>query len=669
LALLVRLLYLQQASSAPAFDLLIVDARQYSKWAHAIASGDWLGSEVFYQAPLYPYLMALIELVAGPGPAPIRVVQCVFGALSCGFLFLVGREFFSHRVGLIAGALLALYPPAIFFDSLVQKASLGGLLVIAVLWCAGRARQAASVPRLVGLGLAQGLLMLTREETLLLAPILAAWIAWRASAAGRAAQLRQLAALVFGAALVLTPVAARNYAVGGEFALTTSQAGTNFFIGNNSNAKGIYAPLRPGRSDTAYERVDAIELAELAAGRKLSPAEVSAHWFAQAWSWIGSAPGAWLRLLWMKFCLALNAYEVADAEDLYYFAEHSSLLAVLLAVLHMGVVVPLAAAGVVLAWDKRRQWGLLLVLGCVLLAGVVAFYVMARYRYPLVPLALLFAAAALDAAPKLVAERRWRALAPAAAALALFGVLANWTLAHRPTGLAAAHHNVASALESAGRRPEAELEYRRALELNARVPETCSRLALLLDQRGERVQALALHRRALELRPDDPRLLQRLGAALAARGEFAQSEPVLVRSTELFAGDPEAWTALRDVRIAAGRWVEAAQAARAGVAANPQDESLRVSLAWMLAAAPDEKVRAPAESLALAEELLRSPGAPRFEFHDLHSLALEACGRRDEALAAALRAADLAGAAGQKEIQAAIEERVRSWRADAGAQR
>ena len=60
------------------------DSRGYDEWARRIAGGDWLGHEVFYQAPLYPYLLGVIYAIAGrhllarphrPGADRIGVVR------------------------------------------------------------------------------------------------------------------------------------------------------------------------------------------------------------------------------------------------------------------------------------------------------------------------------------------------------------------------------------------------------------------------------------------------------------------------------------------------------------------------------------------------------------------------------------------------------------------
>src|SRR5689334_10751104 len=53
----VRLTYVIELRDAPIARILIGDALAYDAWARAIAAGDWLGHEVFYQAPLYPYFL------------------------------------------------------------------------------------------------------------------------------------------------------------------------------------------------------------------------------------------------------------------------------------------------------------------------------------------------------------------------------------------------------------------------------------------------------------------------------------------------------------------------------------------------------------------------------------------------------------------------------------
>src|SRR5690349_10881095 len=59
-ALLVRLAHWVAVRGEPFFAQLAMDSQEYDRWAQAIAGGNWLGSQVFFQAPLYPYLVAAV---------------------------------------------------------------------------------------------------------------------------------------------------------------------------------------------------------------------------------------------------------------------------------------------------------------------------------------------------------------------------------------------------------------------------------------------------------------------------------------------------------------------------------------------------------------------------------------------------------------------------------
>jgi len=80
-AFCVRLLYLWQIHQAPFFDLRIGDGEAYHLWARRIAQGDWLGTGVFYQAPLYPYFLALVYRVLDDSATTVRFIQALIGAV------------------------------------------------------------------------------------------------------------------------------------------------------------------------------------------------------------------------------------------------------------------------------------------------------------------------------------------------------------------------------------------------------------------------------------------------------------------------------------------------------------------------------------------------------------------------------------------------------------
>ena len=73
-ALAVRLIHIFQIKRSPFFDVLLGDANGYDAWARRLADGDWIGTEVFYQAPLYPYFLGVVYAVAGRDLLLVRLL-------------------------------------------------------------------------------------------------------------------------------------------------------------------------------------------------------------------------------------------------------------------------------------------------------------------------------------------------------------------------------------------------------------------------------------------------------------------------------------------------------------------------------------------------------------------------------------------------------------------
>lgn len=591
-ALAVRLLHVWLLSRSPYFSALMGDARGYDEWARRLAGGDWIGTEVFYQAPLYPYFIGVVYSVFGHSLMALRVVQAVVGAGSCALLGLAGYRFFSPRVGLIAGGVLAIYAPAIFFDALIQKSVLDLFFITLALWLTGRLVDDRTDRRTwLALGVAMGGMALTRENALVFVGVILLW-ALLPDVRGRRAGVvsgfsRSIHAALFvaGLALVLLPVAVRNYAVGGGFYLTTSQFGPNFYIGNNPQADGTYASLRFGRGAPEYERTDATELAQHALGRTLTPAEVSSYWTTRALDFITGQPGAWLRLTGRKVLLLFNATEMIDTEAQESHAEYSWPLRIGGWFGHFGLLAPLALAGLVIGWRDRRRLAVLYVMLAAYAASVIMFYVFARYRLPLVPMLLLFAAAAVTALPG------WMQGAPAnAKALLGAGVLAaavfcNWPVLSVPLMKAISETNLASALQAEGRIDEASAHYARAIALQPDYAPAYNNLGVMQRASGRVDEAIATYQLALQQKGDYPDAHYNLANALLEKGrpqEAAEHFRIALQSIPDSAG---AANNLGIALAAQNRPTDAVSAFRAAVAADPNSAVAHRNLADALAAA------------------------------------------------------------------------------------
>lgn len=541
-ALAVRLVYLWEVSDSPLWLVKMGDARSYDLWARRLAAGDWLGGDVFYQAPLYPYFMGAVYATLGDGPWTLRVIQCLLGATGCTLLAVAGRRLAGRAAGLTAGLMLALYPPAIFFDGLIQKTTLTSFFLCALLAViAGSTREPRSVSRWLAAGAVTGLLALVRENALVLALLAPAWVAFAFRRFG-SRRFVWIAAFLAGVGVTLAPVAARNGLVGGEWHLTTSQFGPNFYIGNNAEADGLYAPLLPERGDPLFERTDAVSLAQEDARRPLTPREVSRYWTRRALGDIADDPAGWLRLLVRKLWLVYGALEIIDTEDQYTYSEYSRLLSSLMAVWHMGVLLPLGAFGAAALlprrpWRRRLAWPALVILGYT--ASILLFFILGRYRFPVVPPLMLFAAAGLWETVRIARRRARRAdrrpstptrravLARLSAALLLAAAVAVPVNAY-PYRV---EHAKAVTRENLGEhlyftdlpKEMAVAEYERAIGLEPENPVLRANFAKVLWHLGRRDDAREQLETAAAQDPGDAVTLVELGLLLRDYGEYAAS--------------------------------------------------------------------------------------------------------------------------------------------------
>ncbi len=96
-ALAVRLLYVWSTSDVPTARHLIGDAAGYYDWSRRIASGEWIGDRGFYQAPLYPYVLGVWNMLGIQSVPAIRVAQALCGAAACAFNASIDSHFSIAR--------------------------------------------------------------------------------------------------------------------------------------------------------------------------------------------------------------------------------------------------------------------------------------------------------------------------------------------------------------------------------------------------------------------------------------------------------------------------------------------------------------------------------------------------------------------------------------------
>lgn len=648
-ALLLRLVYLSELRGSPFVSLLIGDSLQFDILARRIVAGDWSGTDVFYQAQMYPYFLAAVYWIAGFDTFVVRLMQACLGAASCVLLAMAGRHFFDPRAGLIAGGLLALYPPAIFFDGLIQKSSPDLFLMSILLVGIGACLETPRRGWIVALGVVVGMLAWNRENARVLYPVIAGWLLLQHRNQSLSRRVQLVLLFTLGTAAILGPVALRNLRTSGELLLTTSQFGPNFYIGNHAGASGGYEPLVPGRGNALYEREDAVRIAEAAAGRALTPSEVSGYWRDRALSDIRQDPAGWLRLLAKKTWLTFSAGEPLDTESFEAYTSFSRVLR-WLEWWNFGAVMALAIFG---AWMTRRRWrqyAVLYTIFAVMAVSVIAFFVFARYRYPLVPVAMLFAAVGVVSLLRVRATPTPEWLPAAAAAVAILIVL------HVPiaTSTDETFVNYGAELLRQGRAADAIPLLREAVRRDPRHPRAHLDLALALQQANQ--DAVAAFDAAIRLTPNAGEAHAGRAIALHRQGRVKEALESYAAAAAL---KPDSVEILSNFGVAlaeAGRSQEALEVLERGVALQPKNVPIRLNLCRVIGV-----VRDPAQAIPCYRAAAATSISPQEILEAQYALgqAFSEAGRISEAMASLMRARAAARTLGDDAAVQRIEESLR----------
>ena len=255
--------------------------------------------------------------------------------------------------------------------------------------------------------------------------------------------------------------------------------------------------------------------------------------------YITSQPVAWLKLTGRKILLLFNHTEMLDTEAQESYAEFSTPLRVLGWVGHFGILVPLAIAGMIATWPDRRRLSIVYALALAYAASVVMFFVFARYRYPLVPFLMLFAAA-LFVSPF---DSKLRSFASAVsrsglAQLATGGrfiavaIFANWPVLSSTLMMAITENNLGTALAEKGRYDEAIAHHERSIALRPDYAPGYNNLGAALRAAGRVDEAVARYQQALELKPDFASASYNLANAQLEQGKAGDSVESFRRSLD-----------------------------------------------------------------------------------------------------------------------------------------
>src|SRR5207247_1878413 len=275
-----------------------------------------------------------------------------------------------------------------------------------------------------------------------------------------------LAALGAGAALLVVPLAAANAAATGGRVLISASSGINLAIGNNPLSDGTYTEpwAAEGQDSSQFHGLQnaSRHFAGRALGRPVDDLEADRYWRRAALTYILGHPIDEALLLGRKILLMVNRQEIPNVMSFdFYRAQFSALGLLPVGFWLVGPFGLLAALLSLRGGSGPRLLPAALVLYAL---SLLPFFVCDRFRLPVVPILVIFAADGMVTLYETLRSHRFRPAALLVAGIVVLAGLVSLPLAH--FDLARDHWMLAQAFLERGDPDKAIAEYGAVLAIH-----------------------------------------------------------------------------------------------------------------------------------------------------------------------------------------------------------
>ncbi len=408
----------------------ISDEKDYSTLAvNLIEHGEYAfvhGSPTALRPPLYPLFVAGVYRVFGAeNYQAVRLIQAFLSLATVVLVYRLGAAAYSERAGLWAAGLVCFYPSLLGTVNLLLTETLFTLELVALSLGLIRLQKGGSLKLAAAVGLLLGAGALTRSIFWLFPPVVGLYLLASIQATfGRRLLAVALLGLVFGA--TVAPWAIRNTRLEQTLVVIDTMGGRNFMMGNYEHTP-LYRAW-DAISVTDEKSWDSVLESRHSQYRDLTQGQRDKLAFAEGLRFVMANPGLTVQRDLIKL---VNFWqlerELIAGVDRGYFGEFSKAAKLGLAALICGayaLAMLSAIFGALLFPPAWRPHGLLLLLLAYVTALHTLTFAHSRYHLPLMPLVLIYSAAALMRLGQIWGRRRrpafWMAFALSA------GLVASW---------------------------------------------------------------------------------------------------------------------------------------------------------------------------------------------------------------------------------------------------
>jgi 4-amino-4-deoxy-L-arabinose transferase-like glycosyltransferase len=345
----------------------LIEGRGYSE--------DGVNPSIFV-APMYPFFLAAIYSLFGVSPLAAELLQCLLATASGFILYYFGRDLFGRIPAFIGYLMVLLVPELLVLTTFLYTETLFIFLFLCSVWLTWRAIQNPTKFGVMAAGVVTGLTTLTRGVTMFF-PLLFLMALLFRHRLGPALRWTLLYGTLF--IIPILPWTLRNYVTFHAVVPIAVGTGDVFWTGNYLPLDGKYS------YDKTMALMDSMTtgMDQVTRDRRLT---------AEAFSNIKGQPVATAGLMLRK--LYRFWFWIYESAPTGYKRQGGSMVQVVLAMAYYPLLC-LFVAGLVLSRGKWRELLFIYLVIVYYVALHVVMLVVPRYRFPILPLMVLFASLAV----------------------------------------------------------------------------------------------------------------------------------------------------------------------------------------------------------------------------------------------------------------------------------
>lgn len=544
-----RFLYLVQSPNNPGFRSFMFpdDQEYYHRMAESAAGGDLLVCEGnITRGPGYIYFLGLLYKLSANNTIFVRIIQFFLGILSGIFIYFIGTRMFGAVVGLISCALYTFYLPMICYEGTLLMTSLITFSLTAGFFHFIKGLQDKKSNYFYLAGALYGVAFLCRPNNVLPVLFLLGYMVFKRT--GKKAIFKFLSIFLLLYSLIIF----RNYLADSDLFNVSDQVKLVLICGHYHDSEGV------GWYRSRMEN-DIIERSEdnffKFAG--IISEDIRIH-----------LP-EWIKKQFLKLHAYFFGYEFPQFVDVYLLKETVPIFRY--SIIIFGLISPFCILGFLLLLGDFRQRNNAMLSGYFIVSvfAVIFFYVIARFRQPVIPIMCLIAGYCLYRLPRLVMKGGW--IKRIGMMLLLITLLwgmnyrAKWVSFHKIFWHISLYNRALVYIEQ-GVYDKAEEDLKRCMKLNFFASKPPLYLGLIYLKKNDVKTAIRYFYQARSRGELSPELFRHLGRSHKFMGEYAKAIRFFQKSLDMdpdqlgvFRALAESYLKIGDEEKAVDVWLVAAK--------------------------------------------------------------------------------------------------------------